>query len=241
MGISIRIAGASFSKFVDQEAPYIEQASGFWLFGGSKVESQVNLAPNAPSATPSWVGTGNPTFGAGYMDISPAGAASAALDTGIVQGGAAPFTYISVASPQHVSDQMICGSWHSGVNSALLGCASGSDTIMVASAGGAFNSTLVPPTGSVSFIAGTRSATERVAYLHNGESLLAQSGAPGLAGGLNNTYRIGPIGGIGNQSTTVTDRHVANMFFPIALTSAQILEIYGYLKWKLGTRGVAVL
>lgn len=240
MGISIRIPGVSFSKFVDQEVPYIELATGFWLFGKDKATSQINLAPNSPIATPSWLGTGQPSFGNGYMDVSPAGGASATLDTGIMQVGTAPFTYISVAAPQHVNDQMLCGNWHSGINSALLGCVAATDALMLASGGGAFSSTLVPPGGAVSFMAGTRSATERVVYLHNGEALQSQTGTD-YAGGANNTYRIGPMGGIGNQFITATDRHAANMFFPVALTSAQILEIYSYLKWKLSTRGVSVL
>lgn len=232
MGTAIRIAGANFSNYVDREVPYLGLAGAFYLFGGDAAASKVNLAPN-PSVAEATIG-GAPTYGEGYAGMKPS--TGDYFDSGIAPVAASDFTMIAVCSS---SQQTYGGTYHSGTAGSMIYRNNATATYFNSRASNAGN-ILFNQGASIAFMAGVRSGANGTLYAHNGTEMLSATAAGG-SGTATNTYRVGPVGGIGNQADTTVQRHAAAMMFPVALTGAQILELYNYLKWKLAQRGVAIL
>lgn len=245
MSLTIKLAGATFTKFVDSEVPYLDQATGFWLFGGDQASSIKNLAPNGTVLNASVVGTGAPVYGKGLVQMSMTGATASALDSGITLSPAHPFTYIVVGdliADANYNARTLAGTWHSGINGSDIfqGNASPGATVSGAFSGGnvisAPASTLSP--GKIGFAASTSSAAGRAIYTHDGTAMQATTAAA-LPSPTANTFRVGPFGSRSTNSS-VTARYCAAMLFQTVLTQTQLTDIYGYLKWKLAKRGVAV-
>uniref|UniRef100_UPI001CFD6971 hypothetical protein n=1 Tax=Microbulbifer variabilis TaxID=266805 RepID=UPI001CFD6971 len=224
-----------FTKSVGIATPYIEQAVGFWLFGGSEAASVRNWAPN--STTSRATVTGTPVYERGKVALTPVNY----LDTGEQLDPQGAFTMIAVCT---ASLQTYCGTWHSGITDAMLYSTSNTSSLYFAAEGS--GSGLGPisfnPGQNLRFIAGTKTVQDvTMVYQHDGTNLLSSSGIAGNRNPSANTYRVGPNGGVGDQLDTTVQYHAANLLFPLALSEAQILEMYDYLKALLAGRGVAML
>lgn len=244
MSFSIKIAGANFSNVVDKAVPYLSLSQGFWLFGGNQAASVKNLAPNASVANATIVGAGAPVYGVGYMDMSREGTTQSALDSGITLSVGHPFTYLVVASVlagAGYDAQAMAGTWHDGITGADIVQGSSSGQINAAFSGG---SVLTTPSssvtaGQIAFAASTSSDSGRAVYLHDGTALLATTGAA-ISPPDRTTFRVGPFGAR-SANSTAKSRYCASMLFNVALTSAQLLELHDYFKFKLTKRGVVML
>lgn len=243
-GITIQIPGANFTKFFDRTFPHVDKASGYWLFGTDEASSKRNLIDGS-NATVVSAGAGVATYGKGFVDF-PTGPApdSVGFDSGIVFAGLdkSSFTYVAVVDAvisNAFYQNEICGTHRTGSNGnylqrnigGVLGAWNGSGALVAGPA----------PVGAMVFVALTNSPTGRAVYLHDGTVLKETTGTAGAAPTADNSYRIGPVNGLGNQSQPGSVRHAANLLYKGKLTAAQLLEVYSYLKFKCGQRGVNVL
>lgn len=221
---------ASFPKFTRRLAlPYLEDALGFFLFGGSAAESIKNRQPDS-TVTGSVVGT--PTYSTGYATVSHANGFKA----GYI--GGKPYTHLIVAKRGTGNDGLI-GHWTPESNpigtADLLFVQAGSLTHAVdgTSRGGSFSVSAL--TGFTLFASSYDGAVSRL-YAHNGTSLLSGSGAyVSAAGQPISELRIGAsaYGGVNFDVAAAAS-------FDRALTGAEIEEIYAHLKPLLAARGVTV-
>ncbi len=247
MAFSIRIAGASFTKFFDRQVPYLDQATGLWLFGGSEAESAQNLIEGGGLGTK--VGPGTITYADATMTI-PTLTNSAAIDTGITLDFAAnnAFTFISVstiplpAAAPTSNQYKVCGTRTATLNGssmyrAQLGVgAQWNNTAQLAITGAAV------AVDAMVMAAQTNGPTGRGTYMHDGTTLLSSTLAGQGAAPVAGPYRIGPYdAALGNYAVSLPQTHAANMLFPVALTSAQLIELHDYFKFRLATRGVSVV
>lgn len=220
----------TFSKFARRiNLPCLEDARGFFLFGGSAAESIKNLQPDS-TVSGSVVGT--PTYSTGYATVSHANGFKA----GYI--GGKPYTHLIVAKRGANNDGLI-GHWTPDGNPVatadLLYVQTGTLTHSVdgTSRGGSINvSTL---TGFALFASTYDGAVSRT-YAHNGTSLLSGAGNyVSAAGQPVSELRVGASAyGAGNFDVA------AAASFGRALTALEIGEIYTYLKTLLSARGVAL-
>lgn len=238
MTVSIRIQGASFTKFVDIDpsaAPYILDARGFYLLGGNSTESLKNRVPNSPNPTATAIGS--PVYGTGYARLT------CTEVNGINSGfnfSSQKHTHIVVAARQNGLNRILAGYWKQSTtnNEAALGFSSTYDNLtnyMDASprASQPFN----PSIGQFTFMATTYDGTNAKAYAHNGSSLLVTSSAY-AAGAIDTTapFLIG-ASGIGTGEFDAA----AVMTFNKALTASELGELYSYFKQLLPLRGLQLL
>lgn len=229
MGLAIKITGATFTNYVDREVPHLELATGYWLFGTDSASSFVNLAPNAPSATPTVNGT--PIYGAGFVQLNP----DNWFNSGITPSAADDYTFIVVSD--FARNGQICGTWHSGTNAHMIhqGVGFGHAT----AGGSSYATSNSRVAGSIYFGAATRKSSGRASYLADATGVVKTTSTD-LAGGVTNTFACAP-GGFGSPADKTQTKYAACMLFPTALTDAQVANIYGYLKWKLSKRGVSIV
>lgn len=243
-GITIQIPGANFTKFFDRAFPHVDKASGYWLFGTDEASSKRNLIDGS-SATVVSAGTGVATYGKGFVDL-PSGPTpnSVGFDSGIVFTGLdkSSFTYVAVVNAVAESSNFlngICGTHRVESNGNYM---RRSETGVTGAWNAAGSLTAGPaPLGAMVFVAMTNSPTGRALYIHDGTILKEATGTTGAIPPADNSYRIGPILGIGNQAVAGSQRHAANLLYKTKLSAAQILEVYSYLKFKCGQRGVNIL
>lgn len=231
MGITIKIPGATFAKFVDREVPSISLATGYWLFGTDSASSFTNLAPNAPAATPTVTGT--PVYGNGFVQLNP----DNWFNSGITPTATADYTYIVVSDFARTG--AICGTWHSGISPHMIH-SFGAGVSHATAGGSSYATTNNRAAGAIHFAAVTRKSSGRATYLADAVNGLVKTTAPDYVGGATNTFACAP-GGFGNTADKTNTKYAACMLFPTALTDTQVADIYGYMKWKLAKRGVAVV
>ena len=101
MSLAIKIAGTTFTKFVDKVMPYADLASGIWLFGGDEVSSLRNLAKNPSVSAGTLIGVAPPVYGKGYVDFRlPAATLGSSMDSGITPNPTAPLAQGSRLGPR---------------------------------------------------------------------------------------------------------------------------------------------
>lgn len=226
MSLTLKVSDATFTKYVSSLPPYLSICKAFLLPGTSEALSLRNYANSAAPA--SVIGT--PTYGAGYANCS-------SHDNGFsvpAVVNASPFTHIVVAAN---TTSGICGNWvQAGPTNNLLFHAS--TDVAIGIDGSAKSRTPMTGTPAYRFIAGSDSGTVAKVYCHDGSSLVA--GDPVTHTAASGTTSAFKVGGSG-FSTTTPFQVAAAMTFQQVLTSAQILEIYTYLKALLATRGIAVV
>jgi hypothetical protein len=231
MTLSIELAGATFTKYIDQQIPNIALATGYWLFGVDQATSFANLAPNAPVATQ--VITGTPVYGDNTVSLNPANF----FNTGITPVASDPYTYIVVSDFSRLNSTFI-GTWSPTVSAHALMRLS-TTKLVHGTANSGFEATTNDITpNTMQFAAVTRSATGRATFLNNGSGLIETDNAA-IAGGPSSPVFLNP-GGYGSGTDLTPTKYAAAMLFPVALTPAQVTSLYTYLKFKLGRRGVVV-
>ena len=238
MTVSIRIQGASFSKFGDIDpsaAPFIEDARGFYLLGGSEAESIKNRVPDSAYPTATKIGT--PVYGAGYARVT------CAETNGFNAGfnfNQQVHTHVIVAARQGSANRLLTGYWKQSIPNAEAAIGFGSSLNTVENymdsssrASVSFN----PSIGQFEFMATSYDGTNAKAYVHNGTSLLSGSSAY-VAGAVDTTapFLIG-ASGVGTGEFDAA----AVMTFKRALSSTELGELYAYLKELMNIRGVGVL
>lgn len=243
MGTAIRIAGANFTKFVDQEMPYLALAAGYWLFGGDEASSLLNRAPGA-TINGTKVGTGAPIYDAAGVRMSMTGANASAFDMGITLSPTHPFTMLVISQPQAGAAYMrqaLAGTWHDAVTGSDLFQGGDAGMPSASFSGGAVLTLPASPIapGQIAMMASTSTATERAVYMHDGVSMKKTTGAA-VGAPTPTTFRVGPFG-TRSASASDTTRYCAAMLFPLGLTEAQLLELRDFFKWMMSTRGVSVL
>lgn len=235
MGIAIVIPDASFSNYVDRDVPHIESAAGYWLLGGGASETRKNRVPGASVSEATIVG--DPEYHSGYAVLN----VDNYLDSGIVLNNEAPaFTFVSVASITTTVRQPLCGTWHSGINGAML---DRDPHLRFATQGSAAGLTPISDStlDSIMLTAGVRDGESAHCYLHDGSTLHVESGSSGSLSRPPSSYRIGPSGGLGLQTTDDVQHHAANLLFMTALSQQQIMDLYEYFAFLLPRRGAVLL
>lgn len=238
MTVSIRIQGASFSKFGDIDpsaAPFIGDARGFYLLGGSEAESIKNRVPDSAYPTATKIGT--PTYGEGFARLTCA-------ETNGIKGGfnfnSQSHTHVVIAAKQSSANRIMAGYWKQSATNAEAAIGFGADFVSVANyMDGSQRATqaFAPAIGQFAFMATSYDGTNAKAYAHNGSSLLATSEAY-TAGAVDTTapFLIG-ASGVGTSEFNAA----AVMTFKRALSSTELGELYAYLKQLMNIRGVGVL
>lgn len=238
MTVSIRIQGASFTKFGDIDpsaAPFIEDARAFYLLGGSSVESLKNRV--AGSAYPVATEIGAPSYGRGYARLT------CAETNGISAGfnfASQIHTHVVVAARQSTTNRLFAGYWQqTGTHTeASLGMnASFNSLSLFMDAGDRAAVAFNPVVGQFAFHATSYDGVTAKAYAHNGTSLLSAS-APYTAAGIDTgaPFLIGASGvGAGEFDAS------AVITFNRALSAVELGELYSYLKESMNIRGINVL
>lgn len=238
MTVSIRIQGASFSKFGDIDpsaAPYIKDARGFYLLGGNSTESLKNRVPG--SAYPNASAIGTPIYGEGYARLT------CAETNGISAGfnfNSQTHTHVVIAAKQGSANRILAGYWKQSIpnTEAAIGFGSGFNTLdsfldSSARASVAF----APAIGQFAFMATTYDAVNSKAYAHNGSTLLSATAAY-TAGAIDTTapFLIG-ASGVGSGEFDAA----AVMTFSRALSAAELGELYTYFKQLTAIRNINML
>jgi hypothetical protein len=234
---SIKIAGASFSKHVSKlKLPYIDLASGYYLFGTDAAHSLDNLAYGASIDL---TAISSPTYGTGYATVGGANG----FDTGLLLD--TPYTQIAVG-------KIVTA----GTTVDIFGRGGGADGFVgmlrlrdVASPtvdtwpNGAQNVGLDNLQSSSFLFLGARwggTGTFPGVFAHNGTTLQVTDATTTLTKTVTPTTNL-RIGTTYISAVGATVRVAAIALFPSVLTNSQISEIYTYLKALLATRSVTVL
>jgi len=228
MAFSTKISDVTFSKFVAEVPPHLDRAQLFQLLGGNEALSARNWAG---TKTPSIV-IGAPGYAAGYCTLSEANGFEAALPA-----GREPFTHIAVTTLNSGGSGYM-GQWVSeggavnGVN--LMLRSSGNLALAVDNN---LRATLAMGDNGFQFIAGSYDRVSTTAALYKGSAgaLAKATGPHNSVGSALAKFRVGAsLQSVGQMSVA------AVMTFNSALTEAEILDIYGYLRRLLPRRGVTV-
>lgn len=223
MTFAIKIAGATFTKSINILAPEeIALAKAFYLLGGSAADSVKNLAGDKAPATI----VGAPSYYEGYAALSNVNGLSSA------KVGNSPFTHIAVVT-RGTGNVSYCGHWAAGVGQDLLGV----QTNLSVAVDGSWRANLstAPGASGFHFVAGSHNGTQAKVHLGGAGSLTTVSSS--YAGGELRTaeFRVG-----GSGFDAATWNCAAAMTFDTALTDAQVLAFYAYLKKLLAIRNVVV-
>lgn len=223
MTFSIKVAGASFAKYVAEGIPSYDVLDLFLLLGGDGASSVKNHAGSKSAATV----VGTPTYNPGYCTLSQANGFE-----GPMAVGKSPFTHMAVVSVA-TGDAGYCGNWTSG-NTANVLFKNGSNVSLAVD--GAFRASTPMSGAGFHFIAGSHDGATAHVYRGSGGSLTKASNA--YSGGAVTTakFRVG-----GHALNTGTFNAAAVMTADQVLSDSQILAIYGYLQRTLAERGVTVL
>lgn len=227
MSFSLKVSDALFTNYVDKAVPYASDAAGLWLMG-SEADSRKNLITGAVSSV-----IGTPVYGKGIVALSNLNG----FETGIIVSSSEPITIVSVGSS---SAGPYAGMWHDGLTHSMLYGTSATKAASFVYLGGSALSTVdnFPASPAISFKAGTGSGPSgvRKLYVNDGSGMVTNTTTGAGGSTVTNTFRIG-TGGLAAGPYNCA----ATMFFRKELSASQIGEIYDYLKFKLGKRGVNVL
>lgn len=230
MTLSLKIPGASFTKFFDYaHIPYVENAQALFFLGTDAASSCANQIEGSAYPTASVIGT--PVYGAGFATISGANGFDADFT-----GGNAPLTMICT----HGSTTSTCG---------LVGFADGTTNKSLiytvgANAMYANQDATVRLNGSAFTLPAGKHALS--AYTFDGSNgylrraisrvMTTISGAYSSTGAAVKPFRVG-ASGVGPANTgPISSAAVFNR----ALTEAEILNVYDYLSLRLAARGITL-
>lgn len=227
MGIALTLADASFDNFIDKAIPYWADVAGYWLLGGTSADSLLNLKTGVAGTE-----VGTPAYGVGYCSISK----DNGIETDVVLDEDEDKTLIIVATPAVTG---YCGTWHSSKTHALIQTPTTTLSAVRADMVSTGAVTATADGGPYRFMAGTydNTAGQQVAYGAAAGTMISASGARGpFSITATNAFRIGAQ----SVATTGTSNAAAAMVFQRKLTGTEIGEVYAYLKFKLGLRGIRV-
>lgn len=233
MALAINVDSTNWgTNYVDQAVPYLDEAIGLYLFGGSAALSIIN---HAPGASVDLTSNGTPTYGEGYvaMDYN-----TDFFETGINTAGSQ--TLIVVVTRSTGSDYYI----KNDNTTLLLGQASAGSNNTNGRFSGAFGGLAIAtfnPGTVYGFLAGTTAGTtgEDFEMFSGFDDVLTKTEGGTLGGNVpSSEIIIGPTGffsgsGVGHRNafTMVVDRK---------MTQAELEEIYAYCRFKLPKRGIQV-
>lgn len=233
MTVSIIVPNASFTKFTRRVGfPYMEDTTGFFLYGNSEAESLVNRSSNASGIASSING---PTYSTGYAVIS----ISKGFNTGHKNNS--PYTHIAVidfaGNPVNSSGGVI-GHYNNGGGATDLIYLNGSGQVTNLCRDS--NTAAVPQTPPASgfyMLGGSFDQATAKSFFHDGTTLRTASAAKVDTTQPTNNMRVGASG----LGSTAGFKVAASVAFNRVLTDAQILEVRTYLKALLSTRSVTML
>lgn len=223
MSLSIKIADATFTKFIAQTPPYLELAKLFLLLGGDQASSVKNYAGTKLPATV----VGTPTYSTGFASLA---SDAIGFESADVASGS-PFTHILVATVLS-SPAGYCGNWTGGANTRNLLNRNVND-LNLAIDGNLRVSTPMSGAG-FHFIAGSHDGSTAKVYKGNA-GVLTSASAAYSGGSATSKFRVGA-----SAFSTGNFNAAAVMTFGSVLSEAQITEIYAYLTTLLATRGISV-
>jgi hypothetical protein len=226
-GIALKIADAAFARYVERAVPYFDEAAGYWLLGKDADTSRMNLKTGT-------LGTivGAPTFG----DADCAVSKDNGIETDVVFDQDENKTIIVVATPASTG---YCGTWHSSKTHALLQTPGSTLSLVRAQMVGSGVVDVTADAAPYRFMAATfdNAAAQQVVYGAVGGAMLSNMDSRGpFAIDATNAFRIGAQA----VAQTGVSKAAAAMAFRRVLLAAEIEEVYEYLKFKLGRRGVTL-
>jgi hypothetical protein len=224
MSVSIRIAGAAFTKYVAVGPPFaLDDAKSYFLLGGDEAASKSNLVGNKLPATV----IGAPTYASNYATLSQVNgfeSADAASNS--------PFTHIYVG--EYISGfATYCGDWDQATNNANL-LYRNSDNTVTCAVSGSPKASLAED--SVGFRLRAASYDGATAKVYSGDSgVLTSASASSTLTASPQKFRIG-----GHGFSTGVHRAAAAITFDRVLTDSEITDIYDYLTGILAARGITI-
>ncbi|WP_438454913.1 hypothetical protein [Vreelandella venusta] len=234
MALAITVKGANFTKFVDRELPYASSTVGYFLMGATIGGTLKNRSPRA---TGDATVVGNPDLSAAYAELD----LNNYIDTGItIDTVDGDYTMISVASIADNVRQPLCGTWHSGIQDAMLD-RNPSLRFTTRGSGSGVSGIADSTYNSLMFHAGVKQGANAAVYLKTSAGLQIETGTAGGNTPALNAYRIGPSGGLETQTAAQVQNHAANLLFDVALTEQQIIEVYDYLAFRIAKRGSIII
>ena len=234
MALAITVKGANFTKFVDRELPYASSTVGYFLMGGTIEETLKNRSPRA---TGDATVAGSPDISAAYAELD----LNNYIDTGItIDTVNGDYTMISVASIVDNVRQPLCGTWHSGIQDAMLD-RNPALRFTTRGSGSGVSGITDSTYNKLMFHAGVKQGGNSAVYLKTSAGMQVETGTAGNNLPDLNTYRIGPNGGLESQTSAQVQNHAANLLFDVALTEQQIIDIYNYFAFRVAKRGAIIV
>lgn len=224
MTFSVKISGATFTKYAAQVVPHYDLLKMFLLLGTSDALSKRNFVGAKADATV----MGTPSYATGYATLST----GANGFEGPMAAGDTPFTHMAVVELMSTASGSYCGQWEGSNTANLLYRNSGNLNLAVESSPRAV---VAMSAAGFNFIAGSHDGTTANVYVGSAGSLTKVSATYSGTTLKSSKFRIG-----NNGYGSGTFKAAAVMTAEAALSDAQILAEYAYLKILLATRGVTV-
>jgi hypothetical protein len=229
MGFGIKLADATFTKYIARAMPYIEDTDGIFIFGGNEAQSIRNLSPNVVGGT-----------------------------TGTIVGGGAAGTYGDDFASFNLNYSFDSGRSYSGLNRSVISVSeyqadnhssivapqlevsriNGALRARVTSAGYIFGagdqiSLNIPYFQAVTSADGSGNDT---AYRGVGGVLATATSAdsPVAAGNI----IFGPRGGYNTASELTYHKHYLALTYTRELSGSEMAEVYAWAGEYLSARGI---
>lgn len=224
MTVAIQVAGASFSKFITKAPPLASDCQLLAMFGKDAASSLKNyLGAKAPL-----VEIGEPAYGAGFASVG----GSVGFDSGIVSPSNS-WTHCVVATVG-AGNGLYIGNWKAGDPDAAIG---------------RFNTKILPYISGSTRGAGVDYASANgfnfMAASHDGVTANVHAGNNGALNSASTAFASAVITaplqiGAHFGSGTTANNTAMSMSFSRALTAAEVGQVYAYMKYMCGQRGIAV-
>ena len=231
MSIGIKVADATFTKYLARAVPLLGDLEGLWIFGGSAADSVRNRSPNAVFGTEgTGEGGGSGTFTGTHALLSKL----YSLNTGLQYGGLNK-TVISV------SDFSVDQASSASAPQLEMSRTAGAFRVRIASSGYIFASGDTVSLNQPLFQAlasGAVGAGNDVAYVGRGGTLHSANGA--AASVTAGAIVFGPRGGRAESADSATHRHFLGMVYSRQLTALEMAEVYGWAAEYLAARGIVL-
>lgn len=224
MTFSVKIAGATFTKYAAQVIPHYALLKMFLLLGTSDALSKRNYVGSKADATV----MGTPSYATGYATLSTGANGFEAP----MSAGKTPFTHMAVVELLSTTSGGYCGQWQ-GANTANL-LYRNADNLNLAVESNP-RAVVALSAANFNFIAGSHDGATANVYVGSGGTLTKVSAAYAGTTDKSSKFRIG-----NNGYGSGTFKAAAVMTAEAVLSDAEILDEYTYLRQLLATRGVTV-
>lgn len=232
MPVSIQLADAAFTKYTRQALPpYVANCLGYWLFGDTEAKSLKNRLVNP--AAPLCTKVGTVTVASNYISVTNPNANG--YRSGITRVGALTMVVVCDAAQR-------LGIGHQNYSSYdEVGMTWNTTSVsLTIDSFGAVKATLAPsPALGSGWVMLAATYADPVPSVHYGRSGVITSavGANYSQSALSTEFRIGATG-----VSSSTSNMAACLYFDRALSAAELLEVYTWLKDDaMAARGITLL